>query len=248
MDEKSFLDDCTEEGIYLFFEDGKRLYITRQKVEQTAFSFWEDRNKISDKIRNAAEFQRCDFCPLKKTSGLCDAIRPVFPFIDSLDKYVSHNKVIAVYRDDKGNLHVSDTTMQSALRYLSVLSLVYYCQVGRKYWRCFLGILPLMSAEEIATQLYLNFYYLNGGKAKATKKAIEKFGAEIDITTRNQKKRLNLICENDAFMNAFVNTHMITMILSLDFEKTLKQTFESRQPANLPKPLILPPLEAAINS
>jgi hypothetical protein len=241
MDEKLFLQDCSQEGLYLFFADGSRLEFTRQNVEHTALAFWEDKSKITPQIRAAAEFQRCDFCPLRKTSALCDAIRPVFPFIDSLDKYISHDKVTAVYKDDKGVLHISDTTMQDALRYLSVLSLVYYCQVGRKYWKYFLGIMPLMPGAEIATQLYLNFYYLCEGNAKATRKALEKFGEEITITCRNQKSRLNLICKNDAFMNAFVNAQVITQLLAFDFEKTLKQTFDSRQPANLPKPLMLPP-------
>jgi hypothetical protein len=241
MDEKSFLQDCREEGLYLFFADAGRLEFTRQNVEHTALAFWEDKSKITGQMRTAAEFQRCDFCPLRKTSALCDAIRPVFPFIDSLDKYVSHNKVTAAYKDDKGVLHISDTTMQDALRYLSVLSLVSYCQVGRKYWKYFLGIMPLMPATEIVTQLYLNFYYLNEGKPKATRKTIEKFEEEITITSRNQAKRLNLICKNDAFINAFVNAQVITQLLALDFEKTLKQMFDSRQPANLPRPIVLPP-------
>ena len=241
MDKNLSLQDCREEGLYLFFAEAGRLEFTRQNIEQTALTFWEDGSKISPAIRTAAEFQRCDFCPLRKTSALCDAIRPIFPFIDSLDKYLSYDKVTAVYKDGEGNLHISETTMQKALRYLSVLSLVYYCQFGRKYWKYFLGVMPLMTAMEIATQLYLNFYYLNGGNQDATRKAIEKFESEITITSLNHTKRLNLICKKDAFMNAFVNAQVITQLLSLDFEKTLNQIFDSRQPANLPRSLILPP-------
>jgi len=41
-----------------------------------------------------------------------------------------------------------------------------------------------------------------------------------------QVKRLNLICKNDAFMNAFVNTQIVTTFLSMDIEKSLDKAYE----------------------
>lgn len=231
--------DYEQEGLYIILEDSRPLALTRNNIEQTAKKFWEDPGKINSKIKISAEFQRCDFCPLRKTGGLCDAIRPTFPFLDALDKYLSHDQVTAVYKDDKGGLCVHRTTMQKALRYLSVLSLVYYCQVTRKYWKHFWGIMPLMEAQEVAARLYLNFFYLSNGSKKAAEKSISKFKEEITITSRNQVKRMNLVCDNDAFMNAFVNTQIITDILSFDIGKFVDEGFNMRQPADLPTSLTL---------
>ncbi|MFZ0034432.1 MAG: hypothetical protein WAK60_05535 [Sedimentisphaerales bacterium] len=236
---KLLLGDYEQEGLYIILEDSKPLALTRNNIEQTAKKFWEDPSKISPKVKTAAEFQRCDFCPLSKTGGLCDAIRPTFPFLDALDKYLSHDQVTAVYKEDKGGLCVHRTTMQQALRYLSVLSLVYYCQVTKKYWKHFWGIMPLMRAQEIAARLYLNFFYLSGGSKSAAEESISKFKEEITITSRNQVKRMNLVCDNDAFMNAFVNTQVITDILSFDIGKLVYEGFDMRRPADLPTPLTL---------
>jgi len=233
------LGDYEQEGLYIILEDSRPLALTRSNIEQTAKKFWEDPGKINSKVKAAAEFQRCDFCPLRKTGGLCDAIRPTFPFLDALDKYLSHNQVTAVYKEDKGGLCVHRTTMQQALRYLSVLSLVYYCQVTRKYWKHFWGIMPLMGAQEIAARLYLNFFYLNDGSKRAASKSISRFKEEITITSRNQVKRMNLVCDKDAFMNAFVNTQIITDILSFDIGKLVDEGFNMRQPADLPTSLTL---------
>jgi hypothetical protein len=231
--------DYEQEGLYIILEDSRPLALTRNNIEQTAKKFWEDPGKITSKVKAAAEFQRCDFCPLKRTGGLCDAIRPTFPFLDALDKYLSHDQVEAIYKDDKGGFCVNRTTMQKALRYLSVLSLVYYCQVTRKYWKHFWGIMPLMEAQEIAARLYLNFLYLSKGSKRAANKSISRFKEEITITSRNQVKRMNLVCDNDAFMNAFVNTQIIADILSFDIGKLVDEGFNMRQPADLPTSLTL---------
>ena len=231
--------DYEQEGLYIILEDSKPLGLTRSNIKQTAKKFWADPSKINSKVKAAAEFQRCDFCPLRKTGGLCDAIRPTFPFLDAFDKYLSYNQVTAVYKDDKGGFFVHRTTMQKALRHLSVLSLVYYCQVTRKYWKHFWGIMPLMEAQEVAARLYLNFFYLSDGNKRVANKGISKFKEEIMITSRNQVKRMNLVCDNDAFMNAFVNAQIITDILSFDIGKLVDEGFNMRQPADLPTSLKL---------
>jgi hypothetical protein len=50
---------------------------------------------------------------------------------------------------------------------------------------------------------------------------------------------MNLVCDNDAFMNAFVNTQIIADILSFDIGKLVDEGFNMRQPADLPTPLTL---------
>jgi hypothetical protein len=224
------LGDYEQEGLYLVFGNSGPLVLTKDNIAQAAKYFWENPRKISSKIKQAAEFQRCSFCPLKKTGGLCDAIRPTFPFLGALDKYLSYDEVVAVYNGKEGGISVRRTTMQNALRYLSVLSLLYYCQVTRKYWKHFLGIMPLMEAQEIAARLFLNFFYLDKGCMRTVEKALSKFRQEITITSQNQVRRMNLVCNNDAFMNAFVNTQIITQILALDICSAVQNKFDSRRP------------------
>lgn len=96
-----------------------------------------------------------------------------------------------------------------------------------------------MEAQEVAARLYLNFFYLNDGSKRAAGKSISKFKEEITITSRNQVKRMNLVCDNDAFMNAFVNTQIITDILSFDIGKLVDEGFNTRHPADLPSSLKL---------
>ncbi|OHB57683.1 MAG: hypothetical protein A2Y12_16570 [Planctomycetes bacterium GWF2_42_9] len=228
MDINLKLENYDQEGLYLLFPDGNCLTLTRKAIEEKAMVFWQDETKISKQVKDAAQFARCDFCPLKGCDSLCDAIRPTFSLIESLDKYFSHNEIVAVYKTASGGLYTRQTTMQNALRELSLLSLVGYCRIGRKYWRHFLGIIPLADASEIAATLYFNFYYLCGGNQDATQTAIDKFKKEITVTARNQVQRLNLICQKDAFLNAFVNAQVITEILSYDFDKTIKEAFGLR--------------------
>ncbi len=232
------LDQCCDEGLYLIFDESTVLPLTKDKIEKASSEFWLDSKCISDSVKQAAEFQRCDFCPLKKIGGLCDAIRPTMPFLRDIDKYLSYNQVTAVYSDGQNNLTINKTTMQEALKYLSVLSLMYYCRIGRTYWKYFLGVTPIMTSKQIAFRLYLNFYYINNGKSRLVKKTLSTFRDQIFITSSNQVKRMNLVCKNDVFMNAFVNTQLITEILSFNFDKAITEQFDSARPLKL-KPLRL---------
>jgi hypothetical protein len=96
-----------------------------------------------------------------------------------------------------------------------------------------------MEAQEVAARLYLNFLYLSDGSKRGADKSISRFKEEITITSRNQVKRMNLVCDNDAFMNAFVNTQIIADILSFDIGKLVDEGFNMRQPADLPTSLTL---------
>jgi len=231
--------DYERDALYIIIDDATTIELTRAAIEDNAKKYWQDPTKISSEAKAAAEFQRCSFCPLNKTGGLCDAIRPVFSFIEALDRYVSFQPVTIVYKDGNDVLYTRTTMMQEALRYLSVLSMVYYCQVGRTYWKYFLGIMPYMTASEIAERLYLNFLFLNNGNKKASDDTITKFKKDITFVTRNQVRRMNLVCKNDAFMNAFVNAQIITELMSEGFAEKLEKDFASRRPADLPAPLML---------
>ncbi|NQT89984.1 MAG: hypothetical protein HQ558_01875 [Candidatus Omnitrophica bacterium] len=222
------LDEYQQEGLYLILPDSSRLMLTKEVIEETFGKWRKDSAKIPLRVQEAAEFQRCQICPLRSKGGVCDAIRPIFPFLEIVDKYVSFDKVTAIFKgESKGIVHVSDSTMQEALKHVSILSLIHYCQNGRKYRKYFFGIIPLMSPKEVASRIYLNIYWLHKGRKEEIEKVVTRFSEEIRQTSRNQVKRLNMICKNDAFMNAFVATQVATEFLSMDMNSVLEQSFAS---------------------
>lgn len=220
------LNDYSQDGLYILFADSTRLTLTRQNIEKVASEYWNDPGKIPPHIKKAVEFQRCPFCPLAGQGDFCDALHPILPFLNIVDQYVSYDKVMAIYKgDDKTLYHLSDTTMQNALKYISILSLMRYCHVGKKYWKYYFGIVPLVNADEAANSIYLNMYWLHRGDKEEIEKTVSTFIEQIRAASQNQVKRLNLICKNDAFLNAFVNTQIATEFLALDIEKRLEKSF-----------------------
>ncbi len=219
------LGDFEKEGLYLLFPDSTTLELTRENIEKVTGSYWQDLTKIPEDKRKAIDFQKCYFCPHKNSEDICDSIRPVLPFLDIVDKYVSYDDVIAVYKGNEAKLvHIRATTMQDALKYVSILSLLRYNLVLQKYWKYYYGIIPIMSGKEVATRVYLNMYWLHKGNLEEIKEMIKRFGEELRISSANQVRRLNLVCKNDAFMNAFVNTQLVTQFL-INIEGILKNSF-----------------------
>jgi len=216
-----------QKGLYLLFEDSTLLSLTASEIENISQMYWEDTSKIPPEIREAADFKLCPICPERGKKGICYALHPVLPFLERVDRYSSFDKVTAIYHGDDELLHISDTTMTIALQYISVLSLMYYCRVGRKYWRYYYGVNPLMNVKETRNRLYLNIYWLHKGNLEEINKSISEFKNEIKSTCQSQVKRMSLICKNDAFTNAFATTHIATEILSYDMESDLKEAFDS---------------------
>jgi hypothetical protein len=149
----------------------------------------------------------------------------LLPFLDIVDQYVSYDEVIAVYKGNEDDLvHVRATTMQNALRYVSILSLLRYNLVLQKYWKYYYGIIPIMGGREVATRVYLNMYWFHKGNLEEMKAIIRTFGEELRVSSTNQVKRLNLVCKNDAFVNAFVNTQLVAQFL-VNIEDILTKSF-----------------------
>lgn len=219
--------DFGQEGLYLIFPDSSRLVLTRDHIQKVTREYWADPRKIPEEVKLAVDFQRCPFCPLKGQNDFCDALRPILPFFEVMDKYVSYDKVTAVYSDGNKNIfHIADTNMQNALKFVSIQSLMQYCQIGRKYWKYYLGISPLTDGKTVAEKLFLNIYWGHKGDMAKIQYTTSTFNGQIEITADNQIKRMNLICKNDAFMNAFVNTQAALMFLDLDIEISLAKAFE----------------------
>ncbi len=221
------LSDFENEGLYLIFPDSTRLELTKINVESVTEKFWQDTSKISSEMRKAIDFQKCYFCPRKNKEDVCDSIRPVLPFLDNIDKYVSFDKVTAAYKSSQDDLlHIKETTMQEALQYVSLLSLLRYNMVLRKYWKYYYGIIPLMNGQEVACRVYINMYWFNNGNEKEIDKLIEQFREELRVSSKNQVKRLSLVCKNDAFMNAFVNTQIVSEFLTMNIKQTIAKSLD----------------------
>jgi len=230
ISEKSFdirPSDFQNPGLYLLLEDSTRIELTRQNIMDVARQYWSNPSKIPDTVKRAVDFQRCSFCPLKGEDEFCDALRPILPLLDIVDNFISYDKVMAIYKPDEKNiLHMTTTTMQNALRYVSIISLMNHCQIGHKYWKYFTGIIPVQRPGEIVNRLYLNIYWYHRGDERQIDKIISDFYKEITATTKNQVRRLKLICQNDVFLNAFVNTQLISDILHEDRDSGLTIHFD----------------------
>jgi hypothetical protein len=219
------IDNYYKKGLYLIFDDSSTMDLTESEIEKTAQKYWGDLSRLPLEVREAADFRACPMCPDKYAEGICFALRPVLPLIDRIEKFVSHDRVTAIYRGEENLLHIADTTMQDALQYISIMSLMQYCRAGRKYKKYYVGVIPITGSEETVKRMYLNIYWLSKGDLKKIKEAVSVFKDEISLASAHQTKRLNLICKSDVFVNAFYNTQIAAEILASDMESVLNQTF-----------------------
>ncbi|MFH1653373.1 MAG: hypothetical protein ABIE74_04880 [Pseudomonadota bacterium] len=220
------MNDFKEDGLYLLTKD-KRLEFTNTKIKGLADEFWNNSAKLSADIKEATEFKRCDFCPLNETGNMCDAIRPTLPLIDQLGGYNSFDQVTAIYKEvGKKELHIADTDMQNALRYISILSLTQYCQKAKMFYRYFKGVIPIMDSDDVAKQIYMNIYWINRGEEKLIQSELDKFKKVLFITTQNQNNRLDIIMKEDSLKNAFAIVHIVSELLSMNAENLIKKSLE----------------------
>ena len=204
------LDEFDKQGLYLIFPDSTRVDLVTENIEHMAERYWSDPSKISPEIKKAAEFQPCKHCPNYGKDVLCKALTPLLPYIDSLDKYMSYANVTAVFRGkDSQLLHVSQTTLQRALCFLPILSMIFYCEMSERYSKYFTDIMPLMDIRSISSRIYSNIYIKNKGDQAAISSIITQLKSEVTESTHCLLKRLRMICKRDAFANAFVHTHLI---------------------------------------
>ena len=55
-------------------------------------------------------------------------------------------------------------------------------------------------------------------------KVIAQFREELRVSSENQVKRMNLVCKNDVFMNAFVNTQVVSEFLVMSIEDAITKS------------------------
>lgn len=216
--------DFPDPGLYLLWPDGTRFDLTHKAITEHMDAMLADPTKIPPHVRAAADYKPCDICPEKDTAVICHSIMTALPFMDEIDRYMSYDRVVAVFREQSCDmLHVTETTMQDALKYVTVLGLVNYCEVGKKYGRYFEGVNPLMDAAQFAAAVFRNIHFeLHGDMAKVGE-LIATMKQEILQTTKCQTQRLRLISRRDAFLNAFVEAHTTTQYLFLELMKYTQQ-------------------------
>lgn len=199
-------DDFNERGLYLLLPEGRRIALTQARVETFAHSFETNLDRIPPEIQNAVHFQACPVCPEKGRALFCHALPATLAFLAELKDFRSHDQVGAVYRGaEPGLVCVPETTMQDALQYVVMLSLLDYCETGLKYGKFFQGTHPLMGSKELLARVHLNIHWDCRGDGPRIKEVLHAFAEEITCTCRCQVQRLRLISERDALINAFVN-------------------------------------------
>ncbi|MFA6600784.1 MAG: hypothetical protein WC352_03250 [Candidatus Omnitrophota bacterium] len=234
-------EEFEKQGFYLVFDDKTRVFMDQETVRAFARDYFDDTSKVPASVKQCVDFSRCDVCPEKETPGFCHAILPSLLFFESAEKYLSFSDVLVVVKVKRPEMehavfHAARTTMQQALKYVSVYSLMYYCEVGRDYWKFFTGIDPLLPVSKIAARLYLNIYWYYRGNEAEVRRVIAEFQEKIQATSQCQIKRLRLICKSDALLNALVLAQIITELLKVQGDRALRQAMDTP----LEKPIATP--------
>jgi len=224
------LDSLKKEGLYLIFEDSTIIDLSKENIDKITEDYWKNPQIIFPSLEKKDAFLKDPICSIRKSGYFCDAIRPMFAFLGQLDKYSSFDKVTAVYRGKQENSHtISYCTMQQALKYVSILCSLYYCQAGRTYWKYYWGINPLMDGKAIAERVYLNIFFLNNGDKKTVDETIIKFKEEMEITNRFILSKIRTVVKNDSLVNSVVNALIVTDFLQMNVDEKLKKAAENPQ-------------------
>lgn len=209
-----------DHGLYLRPEGHDQWFIlTRCEIESRMQALLDDPTAIPPEVRAATDYQACNICPERDTATICHAIMTVLPFQKEIDEFLSHQNVLAAYREPPSSdnkqrgLYLRQTTMQQALQYITILSLMFYCEVGKAYYACFENTNPLMPSKALSKVVFANMYLQCKGDRETLETLLEKMTSEILQTAKCQVKRLQLICKHDAFINAIIGTHTTVQLI-----------------------------------
>ena len=219
------IDHYNKEGMYLNFADGRLLDLSKENVHRLADEYWNNPSKLPPHVRQDDAFKTCSVCPFKGQSVFCSAIKPLLPFLEEMDRFNSYDNVTAVYVKRKGLVDVCETNMQNALQYVTNMATFEYCEDAKQYRIYFQGIEPFMGMKEALSRLFLNIYWLNKGDWKKVYTVIEEMRYAVTVISKNCVERLNLMCNSDAFVNAYVKTHILADMLGVNFDETLEKYF-----------------------
>ncbi len=210
------MDRYQEEGLYIVTENGKEIRMTWETIDKESERLLQEIAVSKNEDFKRILLTTCTICTLP--NGLCYALRCILPFLTKIDEFRSYDKVTALFMGKDGVLHVSHTTMQNALQYISILSFIVYCKAGQKYASFFEGINPLMSTSRISRELFLRIYKHCKGDHGKMVEFIGKFQKDVDLLLGNLMERVKQVCKNDAIVNALHKMHIITGFLGMQLD------------------------------
>lgn len=221
-------DNYKNEGMYLHFENGDFLDLSIDNVKRLADEYWNNPKLLPAYIRDNDFFKTCTVCPYRGQDVFCSAVKPLLPFLEKIENFLSYSKVTAVYVNKEGLIQIKNVQLQKALQYITSMAIFEYCEDAKQYQKYFKGIMPFMEVREIAARLFLNVYWLNNSDMALTKKSIKEMTEAVTITSKSCVQRLRLMCKSDAFINAYVNTQVYSMLLSEVDEVFVERYFLSK--------------------
>lgn len=215
-----------KEGMYLLFPTGEKMDLSIDNIKQLSDEFWKDPCLLPTEMREHADFKTCTVCPFRGQAVLCSAMKPLIPFLEQIDKFLSWNRVTAIYVRQDGEVLVSETDLQKALQYITNMALFEYCEDAKQFKPYFHGILPFMPLEESITRLGLNIFWIHRNDRAKANRTIAEIRHHVTETSKSCIKRLNIMCKSDAFKNAYVRTQTFTEFLAMDTEVLLDRYFQ----------------------
>jgi hypothetical protein len=93
----TLIDKYTACGLYMIFEDGEEINLSRAAVEQLRIRMENDESMISLLTRTQQDFKTCSVCPAREHAAMCHALPAIIPFVRSMKARASYDPVIALY-------------------------------------------------------------------------------------------------------------------------------------------------------
>ena len=200
-----------EPGLYIKIDDRDPVMLTNENIKEVTLKYWNNPQKIPPELKEHPAFKKCPSCPYTDPDMLCAALQPILPLLDTTDNFHSHSNITAYYRCcNDSTLHTLSTNFQNVFKYIAMLSLMHFCGTGRKFWKYYMGIQPLMSAEKITNTLYLNIFWLNDGHMEHIERAIQVFNTVVKDISLRQMERLKHLVKSDVILNSIVMSQSIT--------------------------------------
>jgi hypothetical protein len=211
--------------MYLYFPDGDSLDLSVENIKKLSEDFWANPCLLPPEMREHVDFKTCAVCPFRGQDVLCSAMKPLIPFLEQIEKYLSHDRVTAIYVRKNGEILIAETTLQKALQFVTNMALFEYCENAKQFRAYFRGILPFMSLEEAIARLIMNINWLNRNEPGKAGQVIADLRNYVTVTSKSCIKRLGVMCKSDAFRNAYVKTQTFTEFLAMAPEVLTEKFF-----------------------
>ena len=228
-----FLAEFKEPGFYIIFENGEKVSINKSSITSSKEIFKKE--TVNSEIKDAPKFKKCGFC-LSQDKVICDAIGPIFPLIEILNKYDSFEKAILIWKhDEKDTFFSMFKDLQTALGQIALWSMTDYCYLSGKYSHYFDGIIPYMSREQISKIILKNIALSCSLIFEDTKKEVIRFAKLMQITTENRIRRVQFLSRTDAVANAYIKALVPIQLLEKNFDSMFNKLVVTGRPTGTQK-------------